>query len=105
MMSRQNDVIVHLDERSVEWWVAETPRGARIQTPWAELWVGDSGGRGQEVWVEATEAFDLVLHTNASSFFEHIQTGRHRLLLTILDRTDVQDNRPPFRKSTIDDGR
>lgn len=71
----------------------EMGREEYLSLPWGVLWRGDEIGGGQEVWVEATAEFDLILHHGPTTFFEHISTGRHRLVLTVLDRTDVSVNK------------
>ena len=77
------------NEHLVECWVEEQTPGARVQTPWGVITLGDDAGGGQVVEVEAVAAFDLVLHGRTTSYFEHVEPGRHLLLLTVLDRTDV----------------
>ena len=76
-------------------WIESAPPGSSIRTPWAELWLGQETGGGQVVWVRASEPFDLHLHAATASYFEHIQHGEHRLLLTILDRTDIKNEDSP----------
>ena len=79
--------------RLVEWDVTASPPGVRLSVPWGVLWLGENEGGGQVVWVEAMAPFNLSIHYGGTSFFESIQPGRHRLLLTWLDRTDVWTER------------
>lgn len=80
---------IDIDGRLVECWIKGESPGPRFETPWAVIEVGEEVGGGRLVGVEAWEDFDLWLHTGATSFFEHLTPGYHRLLLTLLDRTDV----------------
>ncbi|MBX7235684.1 MAG: hypothetical protein K1X65_14955 [Caldilineales bacterium] len=80
---------IDIDGRLVECWIKGESPGPRFETPWAVIEVGEEVGGGRVVGVEAWEDFDLCLHTGATSFFEHLTPGYHRLLLTLLDRTDV----------------
>lgn len=82
---------VHLDpeQRLVVWDVTADPAQREVVTPWGRLWLGAETGGGREVWVEATVAFACVLQDESATVYEHIEPGRHRLLLTVLDRTDT----------------
>ncbi|MCX7853569.1 MAG: hypothetical protein N2383_12395 [Caldilineales bacterium] len=82
---------VHIvpEQRLVIWHVAADPARREVVTPWGRLWLGDETGGGREVWVEATAAFACLLQDESATFYEHIEPGRHRLLLTVLDRTDT----------------
>ncbi len=42
------------------------------------------------VLVEAVHSFQLILETESTTFVEYITPGRHTVLLTELDRTDVR---------------
>jgi len=77
------------DERMAIWRVAMTPPYQRLHTPWGELWRGEESGAGQEVWVEATSDFALLMAYGPTSYLEAITPGRHRYLLTALDSADV----------------
>lgn len=88
--SRKRNPRVARQERRVEWWVEGVAPGERVQTPWGVMWLGGEVGGGQEVWVAADEAFTLVVHGRTTTFSEQVTPGRQRLLLTVLDRTDVQ---------------
>ncbi len=87
---RNRNPRVARQERMVEWWIEEATPGERVQTPWGVIWLGEEVGGGQEVGVAADEAFMLVVHGRTASFVEQIAPGYQRLLLTVLDRTDVQ---------------
>lgn len=63
--------------------------GVRVSLPWGEVWVGEEKGQGAEIWVEAREPFTLLLHGLHADYFEYVQPGTSRYLLTVLDRTDV----------------
>jgi hypothetical protein len=80
---------IDIDSNVVECWVMGEGRGSRFETPWGVIEVEEAVGGGQVVGVEAWADFDLLLHTGATSFLEHLSPGRRRLLLTVLDRTDV----------------
>lgn len=87
---RNRNPRVARQERMVEWWIEGATPGERVQTPWGAIWLGQEMGGGREVWVAADGAFTLVVHERTTSFFEQVAPGYHRLLLTALDRTDVQ---------------
>ncbi len=80
---------VDINERLAECWIENERSGACFETPWGRIEVAEQAGGGQIVDVLATAVFDLVLHRGPTSFFEHLTPGKHRLLLTVLDRTDV----------------
>lgn len=82
---------VHLDpeQRLVVWDVTADPAQREVVTPWGRLWLGDETGGGREVWVEADATFTCVLVNEDATFSYPIEPGRHRLLLTVLDRTDT----------------
>ncbi|NOX63956.1 MAG: hypothetical protein GXP42_18735 [Chloroflexi bacterium] len=88
MEEKRSKCQIRIQDRLVEWWI-EPSSPTRISSPWGQLWLGASRGQGQEVWVEAQDAFDMILHYEGVSFFERASRGRHRFLLTVLDRTDV----------------
>ena len=85
------DAQFHVDEenRTAEWWIEGIAPGSTVLLPWGRVQIGEQSGAGQRVEVEADEPFFLVLHTAVTSYHEHMRPGRHRLLLTVLDRTDV----------------
>ena len=85
------DETLTIDEkmRSVLWQVDETQPFQRLRIPWGVLWRVEEGGAGLEVWVDAAEAFDLLMECGAISYFEAVTPGRHRFILTVLDSTDV----------------
>lgn len=80
---------IDIKENLVEFQIENEMPGARFETPWGGIQVGEESGGGQTVAVDATSAFDLLIHKGTASFFEHLTPGRHCLLLTVLDRTDV----------------
>jgi hypothetical protein len=82
-------VVIHPEQRLLIWHIAADPGQRRVVTPWGELELGAETGGGREVWVEATAAFDCVLQDERVTLYEHIEPGRHRLLLTGLDRTET----------------
>jgi hypothetical protein len=84
-----SSVHIEPEQRLVIWHVAADPAQAQIVTPWGRLWLGDDTGGGREVWVEADAAFTCVLVGEEATFSHPIEPGRHRLLLTRLDRTDI----------------
>ncbi len=85
------DAQFHVDEenRTGEWWIEGVAPGSTVTLPWGTVRLGDQSGAGQWVEIEADEPFFLLLHTAVTSYHEHVLPGRRRLLLTVLDRTDV----------------
>lgn len=77
------------ENRTAEWWIEGTAAGSTLILPWGTMRLGELSGAGQQVEIEADEPFFLLLHTAVTSYQEHVLPGRHRLLLTVLDRTDV----------------
>ena len=77
------------EERLGSWRVAQARPHEHLRTPWGELWRGEEGGAGLEVWVEAAESFHLLMTYGPTSYFETVAPGRHRYILTALDSTDV----------------
>lgn len=80
---------VDINECLVECWIENERSGACFETPWGTIELAEQAGGGQVIEVKAAAAFDLILHRGPTSFFEHLTPGKHRLLLTVLDRTDV----------------
>ena len=77
--------------REAIWDAIQTPVGQRVPLPWGVVWRGEELGAGMEVWVEAWAPFTLVVHGDRVMLLEPIQPGRHRLLLTRLDSTEVRE--------------
>ena len=77
------------ENRTAEGWIEGIASGSRVILPWGTIRLGEQSGAGQQVEIEADEPFFLLLHTAVTSYHEHVLPGRHRLLLTVLDRTDV----------------
>lgn len=85
----ENELIFDAEEGWAQWLIMDARSKQKVETPWAELWLGAEQGAGLEVWVQASQAFHLTLFWGETSFFEAITPGRSRLLLTVLDRTEV----------------
>ncbi len=81
---------IHEAARQVTWRVMAAVPFERLRTPWGWLWRGEETGAGLEVWVEAEMPFLLTVEGEAITLVEHVTPGRHRLLLTALDSTDVR---------------
>ncbi len=87
MMS--SSVVIDHEQRLLIWHIAADPGRERVITPWGELWLGAETGSGREIWVDATAPFACVLQDENITLYEPIEPGRHRLLLTKLDRTET----------------
>ena len=85
------DEILTIDEKakSVVWRVDGAPPFQRLHIPWGVLWRGREGGAGLEVWLEADDAFDLLMEHGGIRYFEAVTPGPHHFILTVLDSTDV----------------
>lgn len=87
-MAEQALTIVE-NQRLVVWRVGMTLTKRHLRVPWGELWRGGATEAGQEVWVKADQAFDLLMHHGSISYFEAISPGLHHFVLTVLDSDDV----------------